>query len=349
MNRQETVIAIAKINRLVKTLYYKIDMDMDLCITDFEDDISEIAKDTEHVLAYLKKNPIKILAELIQKMGTMESVDEYINQRNGTIDARIRSSLVLLSKNMSELQDYCRKIVSKDDPKYPGLVRALANNKAVRLLRRAVDAKLLNEQFMPEETTSSAQLRVIAFAVGTLLEIPRNQLYVHFEKQWSRANYRLSTTPLPAKRGYEKHQYAMSLYPEVNFEAMSLPSKEIDTFYTDRDQNHIKRLYEDLISHGYIGHYTSFEELEGIFDAKRYIRPIEWIQEQRLLGYFVQIAFSKLNTRNIWNKTVCCFSIFGQEPHKGSMCSGFNYIVRKNLLDTYNCELKEIAERFNKD
>ena len=349
MNRQEAVIAIAKINRLVKTLYYKIDMDFDLCITDFDDDISELARKAEEVHAFLKKNPIKILAELIQKIGTMESVDDYINQRNCTIDARIRPSLVLLCKNMSELQDFCRKVVSKEDPKYPGLVRALANKKAVQLLKRAIDAKLLNEHFMPEESTSSAQLRVIAFAVGTLLKIPKNQLYVHFEKQWNRPNYRLSTISLPLKHGYEKHRFAMSLYPEVNFEAMSLPSKEIDTFYTDRDQMHIKRLYEDLITHGFIAHYTSLEEFEGIFNTKNYIRPIDWIQEQRLLGYFVQIAFSKLNTRNIWNKTVCCFSIFGNEPHKGSLCSGYTKLVRMNLVDTYNYELKEIAERFNKD
>lgn len=349
MNRQEVVITIAKLNRVIKQLYYWVDLDSDFTIDAFDDDFSELVEGSKNVHVFLKKNPIRILAEQILKIGTMDSIEKYINERNCTIDARIRPYMIALVKSMNELQDLSRKILAKKDSKYPGLVRALANKQAVQLLQRAVDAKLLRKDFMPEEETTNTQLRVIAFAVGTLLNLPRTQIYVHFEKQWQRPSYRLSTNPLPRKYGCEKHLFAMSLYPEVDFTAMSLPCKEIDTFYTDRNEGKIKRLYDDLVSAGYIGTYSTFEEFEGIFNSEKYIRPVDWIQEQRFLGYFVNIAFSRLNPRNLWNKTVSCFTVYGVEPHKGSLCSGITYIKRKGLMDTYNKGLKEIVDRFNDD
>ena len=348
MNRQETVITIAKINRLLKQLYYWIDTDVDLKISFVDtEELAQLSNWVKLVYQYLLESPTPILANQIERIGSSSIIENYLNEKNCRIDARIRPLLVKYVKEMKKLEILDKQILSDVETSYPGMVPALANEKAIALLKRAVDAGILDEDFQPLRSTSSIQLRVIAFAVGTLLNIPRKQIYIHFEKQWNRASYRISTVDLPRRYRCEKHELAMSLYPEVNFQEMTQPYRENTTFYTPNSKKRIKTLYENLIEAGYIGSYNTFEDFIGIFDQSKFKKPIDWISEQRFLAYFVYLAFSKYN-KNLWVKVVCCFRVSGVEPHKGSLCSGLTYIRRNNLFDTYNVELKEIADKFNK-
>ena len=348
MNRQEAVITIARINRLIKQLYYWIDADEDLKISFVDtDELAHLAGWVEKVYLYLLEFPTPILVRQFDRIGPASMIEEYLNEQNCRIDARIRPYLHRYVKEMKRLEVLNKQILANEDNPFPGMVPALANEKAIKLLQRAVDAKLLDKNFQPLKDTSSVQLKVIAYAVGTLLELPKNQLYVHFERQWNRASYRVSTVDLPRKYRCEKHKFAMSLYPEVDFNNMCQAYRTNITFYTDKSKQRIKRLYEDLVQGGYIGNYNTIEDFIGIFDSAKFRKPIDWISEQRLLGYFVQLAFSRNNT-NLWVKTICCFRVSGVEPHKGSLCSGITYLRNHNLLDTYNIELKKIVERFIK-
>lgn len=348
MNRQEAVITIAKINRQVKQLYYWIDMDMELGISTVDPEIVDLSTWVDDVYLFLKKTPIFLLAEQVIRIGPVKFIEDYLDERNGSIDLRIRPHVAAYAKSMRNLEALSKRIIEDEYTEFPDLVPGLASQEAVDLLTRAVDAKLLDNKFMPLKETTAGQLRVIAFAVGTLLKFPASQLYYQFEKQWNRASYRLSTVPLPRKYHCEKHLYAMSLYPEVNFQKITTSYKENNTFYTSQSIERIKNLYDDLINFGYIDLATKFEDFIGIFGSGKFKRPINWIAEQRFLTYFLWMTFSKENPRNMWVKAMCCFRIQGNEPHKGSMSSAITYMRRNKLLDKYNPELKAISERFNR-
>lgn len=348
MNRQEAAITIARINRQVKQIYHWIDLDEELGISTIDPEVVDMSTWVEQVYDFLKAEPILLLAQQILKIGPAKSIEDYLNERNGTIDARVRPHILAYTKSMHNLEDLAKKIVAEQHPDFPDLVPGLANQEAADLLGRAVDAHLLDKKYMPLEETTSAQLRVIAFAVGTLLKFPSRQLYYQFEKQWNRASYRVSTVPLPKHYHCDKHLFAMSLYPEVNFTKITTTYRENNTFYTHQSIERIKRLFDDLINFGYIDVASQFEDFLGIFDSEKFIRPIEWIAEQRFLTYFLWITFSKENPINLWVKAMCCFRIQGHEPHKGTMSSSISYIRRNKLLDKYNPELKAISERFNR-
>lgn len=349
MNRQEAVITIAKINRQVKQIYYWIDMDMELGISTIDPEIVDLSTWVDQVYDFLKETPIILLAQQILKIGPVKSIEDYLNARNYTIDARIRPHVQAYTKSMHNLENLAKKIVAEQYSDYPDLVPGLANKEAADLLGRAVDAHLLDEKFMPLKDTTSAQLRVIAFAVGTLLKFPSRQLYYQFEKQWGCPSYRVSTVPLPKHYHCDKHLFAMSLYPEVNFAKITTSYKENNTIYTPQSIERIKRLYDDLIEFGYIDIATKFENFIGIFNSEKFIKPVEWIAEQRFLTYFLWITFSKENAKDLWVKAMCCFRVQGHEPHKGTMSSSMSYIRRNKLLENYNSELKEISERFNRE
>ena len=106
-------------------------------------------------------------------------------------------------------------------------------------------------------------------------------------------------------------------------------------------------MYLDLVEGGYIAHYTTLEDFQGIFDASKFAKPVEWIKSQRQLSYFLTEAFTATNKRLVWVKSCCCFRIFGKVPNKECMVSGLGELKRKGVYDTYDPELKNIAKRYN--
>ncbi len=341
---------MAKIGRLVKQLRYWIDADFDtdLYFKTFEEDISQSKEWVDSVYKYLKESSCKIIAEELDRIGSIDDIKEYVNKKNGRLDARLRPDLIGFIKQMHKIQAVVRKVKAENKSEYPDLIPALANELTVNLLQRAVDGGLLDEHFMPLETTTGSQLRVIAYAIATILKFPNRCKYVYFEKQWNRASYRVGGIPLAqTESGRVKHEYAMSLYPEADFSSLLQVSSDNDTFYCPYPKQRIKRMYMDLVEGGYIAHYTTLEDFQGIFDANKFSRPVEWIKSQRQLSYFLTEAFTPTNKRLVWVKACCCFRIFGKVPHKDAMVTGLGELKRKGVYDTYDPELSKITKRYN--
>lgn len=350
MNRQHAVIAMAKIGRLIKQLRYWIDADADsdLYFATFDEDISQSNEWADTVYKYLKKSSCKIVAEEFERIGLIDDIEEYVNNKNGRLDARLRPNLICFIKKIHKIEAVVRKIKAENKGEYPDLIPALANERTVELLQRAVDGGLLDEHYMPIETTTGSQLRVIAYAIATIMKFPNRCKYVYFEKQWNRASYRVGNIPLAqSEQGRVKHEYAMSLYPDVDFSSLLQVSSDNDTFYCPYPKQRIKRMYLDLVEGGYIAHYTTLDDFQGIFDANKFSKPVEWIKSQRQLSYFLTEAFTPTNKRLVWVKSCCCFRIFGKVPHKDAMVTGLGELKRKGVYDTYDPELKDIARRYN--
>lgn len=97
----------------------------------------------------------------------------------------------------------------------------------------------------------------------------------------------------------------------------------------------------------YLDESTSFEQFLGIFGKGDNRTPVNWIQEQRKLGYFIHQAFAPTN-KDFWKKAVSRFRVNGELPHKGSLQSGYQALVRDNLVEGYCPELMEIAGRYKR-
>lgn len=83
---------MAKIGRLVKQLRYWIDAeaDSDLYFATFDEDISQSNEWADIVYKYLKESSCKIVAEEFDRIGSIDDIEEYVNNKNGRLDARLR-------------------------------------------------------------------------------------------------------------------------------------------------------------------------------------------------------------------------------------------------------------------
>lgn len=106
-------------------------------------------------------------------------------------------------------------------------------------------------------------------------------------------------------------------------------------------------MYNELIKYKYIAPDTTLDVFNGIFDKAKFVKPVEWIKEQRLLAYFLYLAFGKWNKKNLWVKGGKCFLINGKAPHIACFKSGYSSIKRLGWMDRFDTRLKAICEEFN--
>ena len=116
MNRQHAVIAMAKIGRLIKQLRYWIDAeaDSDLYFATFDEDISQSNEWTDIVYKYLKESSCKIVAEEFDRIGSIDDIEKYVNNKNGRLDARLRPNLICFIKKTHKIEAVVRKIKAEN-------------------------------------------------------------------------------------------------------------------------------------------------------------------------------------------------------------------------------------------
>lgn len=212
------------------------------------------------------------------------------------------------------------------------------------LLNRAVDAGLLDKHYQPVPDVKVLNLRLIAYEVATICKFKRS--YYLFDKQWNRTeSSRISTWKIP--KYSDEFNDTIALYPEVDFTKIE-PKYEILIFYVTQDENDIHVMYQNLIKHEYIAPDTMFETFKGIVGKSLFSSAyVEWIKGQCQLAFFIHQAFNKYNDKDLWIKGVCCFNAKGKTPHKNCFTSGYSFIKRAGLIDSYDIKLKAICDIFN--
>lgn len=370
MTRQDFVIKVAKINKILGELKYGIDIDTILDFSFLTPQLLMLAEWMADIQQYISQEPSPSLARQITSIGYTDEIKKYLAKHKEDITPTACVTLLIDSiKRLQSLFEICRQYQREEKGQYKDLVETLANEQVATLLQRAVDAGLLDNHFQPTPDTKTLQLRVIAFAVSSICKFPR--IYVDFEKQWSHTtSYRISTCSIPKYRT-KFYEYAKSLYPEVDFSPLE-SSCGIETFYTPQSPEDITKMYNELIKYKYIAPDTTLDVFNGIFDKAKFVKPVEWIKEQRLLAYFLYLAFGKWNKKNLWVKsqvslmyfvylsfradnpfdfwTKCanCFQIREGKPiNRESLRCNFRSIISKGKLDTYDIELKRIADEYN--
>ncbi|VDR34756.1 Uncharacterised protein [Alistipes sp. cv1] len=344
MTRQEAVIKISKITRIIGELKYQLDADDEIEFEALDPDWLHIAEWTQEICRYMTQDASPQVARLIANIGFTEIVEKYVQSHRQEIEAPHAKILDDYVEGIRNLSLLCDTRSDKQKKKYADLIEPLANEQVAALLKRAVGAGLLDEHYQPTPQTKSLQLKVIAYAVSFLCQLP--SVYVLFEKQWHRENgKRISNSRIP-RYDASSYEEAKALYPEVDFSKFE-PIHEIETFYVPQSEEELGIMYEDLVKYEYIAPDTTFDVFKGIFDKTKFSKPVEWAKTQRQLAYFIDLAFSKFNRRHLWIKSQHCFRINGHIPHKESIVTGYSTLKRAGWMDRYDIRLKAICDRFN--
>lgn len=344
MTRQEAVIKIAKINRIVGEWKYRLDVNGKVEYDTLSSDLPHIGEWTKEIYLYLEQNPSPLLIRQIDNIGFTDLLEHYVQEHRGEIEASYLKALDSYVTHMRALVLLCNKQKENQKGSYTEFPGPLANERVATLLQRAVDTGILDSHYQPLPHIKTIQLKIIAFAISTICGF--RHPYTYFEKLWKRENgNRISTTHTP-KRNTGYLDATKALYPEVDFTALE-QKHESETFYTPQSDEDREKLYRDLLKGGYIASKTTLKIFSGIFDKEKFRQPVEWIKDQRQLAYFIHLAFSKYNRRHLWVKGECCFRINGAIPHRQCLITGYSWINRAGWMDKYDMRLKEICETFN--
>ena len=218
MNRQQAAIKIAKVNRFIKQMNYWSELGESIHPAACGDDIYSMSAWVKEIQAYLRTDKnFLLLADLIECVGDISVIDEYIGKRSRSMEEIMRQSLVGLSRNMKALLAECEELRKASKGCYSMLPDPLCNETAIGLLERAVKADILDKKFNPSSKANYNNLKIVAYAVSQIMQFDRKHTYCYFEAMWHK---RLSPVMLPSYRKGTCEE-TMGLYPEVDLPSMA--------------------------------------------------------------------------------------------------------------------------------
>ena len=181
MNRQQAAIKIAKVNRFIKQMNYWSELGENIHPAAFGDDIYSMSAWVKEIQAYLRTDKnFLLLADLIECVGDISVIDEYLGKRSRRMEEVMRQSLVGLSRNMKALLAECQELRKASKGCYFMLPDPLYNETAIGLLKRAVKADILNKEFAPSSKANYNNLKIVAYAVSQIMQFDRKHTYGYF-------------------------------------------------------------------------------------------------------------------------------------------------------------------------
>ncbi len=138
----------------------------------------------------------------------------------------------------------------------------------------------------------------------------------------------------------------MELYPEVDFNDLTLPDFSLRFISSASDEN-IKELHKSLIKARYIARDTTLAQFRGIFGRSTKKLPVAWLRDQSSLAYFVYLAFTHEN-KNAWAIASGSFIVNDDMPTKSAMQAFVAKLKREDRLENYDVELFEIVSKYKK-
>ena len=140
MTRQEAVIKISKITRIIGELKYQLDADDEIEFEALDPDWLHIAEWTQEICRYMTQDASPQVARLIANIGFTEIVEKYVQSHRQEIEAPHAKILDDYVEGIRNLSLLCDTRSDKQKKKYADLIEPLANEQVAALLKRAVGA-----------------------------------------------------------------------------------------------------------------------------------------------------------------------------------------------------------------
>lgn len=320
MERSKVVINIARINRINKNLNYLLGFKKDFITAALDPELSCIGLWALEIQAYWRECKDPIIAEQIDNIGSSDNFNNLLLSSKMADD--VRGAITLYVDTMKALKAEIQQHHKQSKGSYSMLPDELANYEAAMLLQRAVEAGLLREDYQPREHTSNAQLRFLAFGIGTAMHLKHK--WKPFEHLWDKE--KLSGVYLPITKSVS-FEDIISLYPEVDFSKISVKydmniSNECvimeptitDPIHYDStvSVSELKNVYRNLIEFKYISDKTTLDQWLYFGTGNEYngnLSPILWNREVKALAMLINKALDNNNDKKKWQIASTIFRI----------------------------------------
>jgi len=140
MTRQEVVIKISKISRIIGELKYEMDLGGKIEFAALDPDFAHIAEWIKEIHQYIEEEPSPVLYRLVENIGFTDIIEDYLSSHAENIDAPSADLLEKYVKGMHALTRLCDSRRTEQKGKYTDLTETLATKEVATLLDRAVDA-----------------------------------------------------------------------------------------------------------------------------------------------------------------------------------------------------------------
>lgn len=349
MNRQQAVIAIAKINKTLRILAYWQELVPGEYVKTVEQELAHFGEWSEGIRDFLLTCEDKKIFDYASLIVEPTVLHHYVSHCSGLIPSRVLRSINVYLKTVPEfkmLRDAHRKGVRGN--RHMLLPEEIDSDDTLLYMERAVKAGLLDENFQPAESTAPFQLRLIAYSVGRLVGIPLRKRWVYFDNLWSHIyGGRATKVPVPRKTRQGDVKAVCDIYPEVDFTDVLAGSDKSACFTAAKSQETILWLYESLKKEKYISSKVTVKSFSLIFASNVRKKAVEWTGDQKLLALFVYEAFHRSGHNDrIWYITEKCFTVNGRKPNRHSMNSAMTKILREGNPENIDGKLVDIARTF---
>ncbi len=335
-DRSIIVIKIARINRINKSLSYLLELKEDFYISALDPDFCKIGEWALEIQQYWRECKSPIVSNQINNIGS--SGNFYKLLLSAKLPDDVMGAISLYIDTMKELRAEIKADKNLRKGVYSMLPDILANNKAATLLQRAVDAGYLTEEYQPGEYTSNAQLRFLAFGIGTALHLKHK--WEPFERLWNRE--KLPGVYIPSSKSVD-FEDIIALYPEVDFTKISdirntiqsiiIPSYEyssdttVEHYFAKISTKKLVDILLKLKEYRYIAKETTENKwiylCTGNEKYKKEFPPIMWNKEVKYLAFLINELLDSTPGRDRWYKASSIFRI-----RKGSK---YEFIKPDNL------------------
>lgn len=325
MDRQESMICIAKINRYSRQIVTAIETNATIDIMRIAPEINDVPKWGESILNYLRGTPSVGLVKELGMIGDTSRIYVYL-KGNKKLKADTKLLLKEFIQTVSKLQDYAERYQKqyRKGP-YEKLVEELAYKEAKDVFVRIREAGFIDDDFKLKKSTTRIQTVVLAWSIIKLLKLPKRKSWAVIERQWDCT--RLGNVPLPEQRTKDIEK-VKAVFPELDYSTLS-PEPAEKQFVVGCGEDVLMEVFLTLVTHGFISKRTKFENFMKIFNTGKTenFKPVDWISSVRNLCYFVHYAFGKTNSKYI-ERTRYCFSLNGKPLNKGTLKSTVSYAIK---------------------
>lgn len=360
MDRSKVVINIARITRINRDLNVVLELykgeEFDYTV-ELDSELSNIGLWALEIQEYWRECKETIIAEQIAQIGS--SGNFYKLLIGGRMSGEIRGAIKRYIKVMEELRAEIKQYQEQSKGAYSMLPDELANDEAAMLLQRAVEAGFLTEDYQPDIHTSNAQLRFLAFGIGTALHLRHK--WEPFERLWDKE--KLPGVYIPNSKSVD-FEDIINLYPEVDFSEISKKfeiniSNECEIidptisepihFCSTVSVSELKKVYRNLIDYKYLSDKNTLEQWLYFCTGKgeKHERPLLWNKGLNALALFIDRLLDSSNNNQKWGKAHTIFRIKNQNKYELIKIRSIGRAGRANRSKQEKDGLQEISALTN--
>lgn len=323
MLRNEAAMAIALINKdskIVANAVHIGDKDRLKQVLSEGVEYEELCKMLAEYLAN-DKDP-----KLYEPLLHLVDVGPILNFTYKNKEVQYGPQMIELATAVENLRKIAAGLDTDTHTSYPNLTKFFSNEKADELFHRAYRAGLLTEDYQPKKGVQMYQLKLIAYAIIQILNLPTRDRWCRFNEQWHLSEGRLSRIFIPMTKGNNIYRI-VQLYPEADFNGLLAPEHKQETpFKTDLTKKQALALYNSLQLGGFIDAGTEIENFEAMLGVIRMpSSAINWTGSYYSLVYFAKLVLMENNPK-VWLLVEDWFTVDNKRLNHGTLKSKSTFL-----------------------